>query len=85
MIHMNKQIYVNIAGASVCVILWFLLAMSIFMFSRALTDIRENKQTNKEILTILKNPVSCDLPYVVQDQIEQTYKNVVSFECETNQ
>jgi ammonia channel protein AmtB len=59
---MNKQIYVNIAGATICMILGFLLAMSIFMFSRALADIRENKQTNKQILSILQNK-TCELPH----------------------
>lgn len=80
---MNKQIYVNIAGATVCMILGFLLAMSIFMFSRALSDIRENKQTNKQILSILQNK-TCELPHWLQDKIEETYENIVSFECETN-
>ena len=72
---MNKQIYVNIAGASVCMILGILLAMSIFMFSRALSDIRENKQTNKQILSILEKK-TCELPYWIHDKIEWLYNNL---------
>lgn len=40
-------------------------------------------ETNKEILSILKKPVSCDLPYGVQDQIERM-SNVLSKDTTCN-
>jgi hypothetical protein len=45
-------------------------------------ELRQSNINSKEILSILKKPVSCDLPYGVQDQIEQTYKNITSATCE---
>jgi len=45
---------------------------SILYIYWTIDDIHANYTTNKEILSILKNPVSCDsLPYGVQDKIEQ--------------
>jgi hypothetical protein len=78
---MTKQIYVNIAWAIICIMLWFWLAVSILLFSRAINDIRTSKQTNLEILSILKSNNTCNLPYWLQDKIEETYENIVSFEC----
>ncbi len=69
---MTKQIYVNIAWAILCIALWFSLAVAILYFNRTIDDVRSSKETNREILSILKNPVSCwELPYGIQDKIEQ--------------
>lgn len=44
-------------------------------------ELRQSNKNSKEILSILRNPVSCSLPYWVQDKIEETYTNIVSFKC----
>jgi len=39
MIHMTKQIYVNIAWAMICIALWFWLAISILYFTKTIQKI----------------------------------------------
>lgn len=84
MIHMTKQIYINIIWGIFCVFIWFLVSLSVLIFTNVLSDVRISKENSKQILSILQKSVSCELPYGVQDKIEQTYKNITSFECTTN-
>jgi len=39
--NMTKQIYINTAGALLCIILWFSLAVSILYFTRTIQKIDE--------------------------------------------
>ncbi len=72
MIYMTKQIYVTIVGSTLCILLWFTLAFSIFLYTKQLSYMKENKERDDIIISILKNPVSCwQLPYGIQDKIEQ--------------
>lgn len=50
---MTKQIYVNIAGALLCIILWFSLAVSILYFSKTINKI-------DKIYTILDTNSTCE-------------------------
>lgn len=63
---------------------WIVVIASFIYIYWFMETLLEHQKWQKEILSILKHPVSCELPYWLQDKIEETYKNVVSFECETN-
>lgn len=47
-------------------------------------ELRQSNKNSKEILSILRNPVSCELQYWLREKIEQTYENITSATC-TNQ
>lgn len=66
---MSKQIYVNIAWILFCILLWFSLAVAILYFTKTINKI-------DKIYSKFENPVSCDLPYGIQDKIEWIYNNL---------
>ncbi len=81
---MSIKIYVIISF-----LVWALVAICAVSFYFHILNTSNIKRIDEKIdriSTSLKNPVSCEsLPYWVQEKIEQTYKNITSFECTTNQ
>lgn len=58
-------------------ILWFILAIILIGVYTYTIWIKLDK-----FISSLDNPVSCILPYWVQDKIEKTYENITSATCE---
>lgn len=76
---MSIKIYVTIAF-----LIWALVAICAASFYFHIVNSANIKRIDEKVDKIsakIDNPVSCNLPYWLQDKIEETYTNIVSFKC----